>query len=710
MKIETRERRLNTNRKACQRCRSRKIRCDRQLPRCTHCEHANTECCTADISSGQKVPADYIPRLEMRVWELENRLLSHQYWRSGPRNIVKTASYWGGTSGISFWHAVSSKLQNYFGKNEHESSLLTSEFLGPMMGAPSQSFEEEPIGEPISFSLPPKNAAEMHLKKYFEVENTYIPIFYREEFINTYFEPTYGPLSPNLPIASEYTDLALPRRHGGDPPPSTIYFDYKGRDLNEIPSASVQEQRILYFILQMMAISTTSMLEDPKLSIKFHQQAMYYYGTVVRSPNRLEALKAILMLGVYSLARPARQSLWHVSGMAIQLFTELGLHNEDSTTWADYTDPLNKDEARRLFWSIYILDRQISMTTGRPTRLSDDFINVRAFALADDSLLVKGADPSRLPTFPSYKNVAQSLISLLQIQHKIKKNLYDLPDASKLSYECLLKVESELEFELDNWSQGMPRDKRVTNFEFRPLHLEIKYHITRILLARAQIMTSRSVRGQMEKMLNAGLSIMRNFCEIQELKATSFSWILVNSIFIAVTASLYAASHIVLAHTYRFDMLFNIERLIDGCLDLLLILRKTCQIAGYSYQSLKSMKENVLEMIRRRAASSTQTINNNIVEQHEYQRPDIAPEMIIPNDSIFASIDMTKSMEPPVRCDIMEQGNIIDSAPLEGDKFVVDDIEKSMDLEQFFLHPSVIGANSCYGFEFSSFSNYETDL
>lgn len=710
MKIETGGRRLNTNRKACQRCRLRKIRCDRQLPRCTHCEHANTECCTADISSGQKVPVDYIPRLEMRVFELEKKLVSHQYWRSGPRNIVKTASYWGATSGISFWHAVSSKLQNYVEKKESESSLLASEFLGPMMGAPPQSFEEEPIGEPISFSLPPKIVAERHLKKYFEAENTYIPIFNREEFINTYFEPTYGPLSPNLPIASEYTDLALPRRHGGDPPPSTIYFDYKDRDLNEIPSASVQEQRILYFILQMMAVSTTSMLEDPSLSIKFHQQAMYYYGTVVRSPNRLEALKAILMLGVYSLARPARQSLWHVSGMAIQLCIELGLHNEDSTMWADYTDSLNKDEARRLFWSTYILDRQISMTTGRPTRLSDDFINVRDFALADDSLLVKGTDPSRLPTCPSYKNVAQSLISLLEIQQKIKKNLYDLPDACKISHEHLLEVASELEFELDNWSQGMPRDKRVTNFEFKPFHLEIKYHTTRILLARAQIMTSRSARGQMEKMLNAGLSIMRNFCDIQELKVTRFSWVLVNSIFIAVTASLYAASHIVLAHTYRFDMLLNIERLIDGCLAFLLTLQKTCQIAGYSYQLLKSMKENVLEMIGRRAASFNQTINNNTGVQHGYQRPDIAPELLMSSDSIFAGIDMTKSMEPVARCDIMEQDTIIDSAPFEGDRFGVDGIENFMDLEQFFLHPSVIGANSSYGFEFSSFSNYETDL
>lgn len=710
MKIETGGRRLSTNRKACQRCRLRKIRCDRQLPRCTHCEHANTECCTADISSGQKVPVDYIPRLEMRVLELEKKLLSHQYWRSGPRNIVKTASYWGATSGISFWHAVSSKLQNYFDKKEPESSLLASEFLGPMMGAPSQSFEEEPIGEPISFSLPPKIVAERHLKKYFEAENTYIPIFNREEFINICFEPTYGPLSPNLPIASEYTDMALPRRHDGDPPPSTIYFDYKGRDLNEIPSVSVQEQRILYFILQMMAISTTSMLEDPKLSIKFHQQAMYYYGTVIRSPNRLEALKAILMLGVYSLARPARQSLWHISGMALQLCLELGLHNEDSTMWVDYADPLSKDEARRLFWSTYILDRQISMTTGRPIRLSDDFVNVRDFALADDSLLVKCADPSRLPTCPSYKNVARSFISLLQIQQKIKKSLYDLPDVSKISHEHLLKVSSELEFELENWSQEMPKDKRVTNFEFKPFHLEIKYHTTRILLARAQIMTSKSVRSQMETMLNAGLSIMRNFCDIQELKVTSFSWILVNSIFIAVTASLYAASHIVLAHTYRFEMLLNIERLIDGCLGLLLTLEKTCQIAGYSYRSLRSMKENVLEMIRRRAVSSAQRINDNIVVPHDYQRPDIAPEMIMPSDSIFSGLDLTKSMEPLARCDVMQQGNIIDSGPFEGDRIGLDDIENSMDLEQFFLHPSVIGANSCYGFEFSSFSNYETDL
>lgn len=56
---------------ACDRCRSKKIRCDGKQPRCTSCASIGFECKTSDKLSRRAFPRGYTESLEQRVIALE---------------------------------------------------------------------------------------------------------------------------------------------------------------------------------------------------------------------------------------------------------------------------------------------------------------------------------------------------------------------------------------------------------------------------------------------------------------------------------------------------------------------------------------------------------------------------------------------------------------------------------------------------------------
>ncbi|KAH6884603.1 hypothetical protein B0T10DRAFT_493467 [Thelonectria olida] len=61
---------------ACSRCRSRKQRCDQNIPACSNCERAGVECVSTDID-GRVAPRSYMRSLEDRIAYLEAQLSAH---------------------------------------------------------------------------------------------------------------------------------------------------------------------------------------------------------------------------------------------------------------------------------------------------------------------------------------------------------------------------------------------------------------------------------------------------------------------------------------------------------------------------------------------------------------------------------------------------------------------------------------------------------
>jgi hypothetical protein len=116
---------------ACQKCKLRKVKCDRQAPKCTPCTKGNVACIIVDRITGEQYARDYIHRLEEKERHLRQRLLATgnevattemsdaaERTPTGPATVASTGSqagFVGDGSGLGFLQNIlsDSKWQHH---------------------------------------------------------------------------------------------------------------------------------------------------------------------------------------------------------------------------------------------------------------------------------------------------------------------------------------------------------------------------------------------------------------------------------------------------------------------------------------------------------------------------------------------------------------------------------------------------------------------
>ena len=97
-----------------------------------------------------------------------------------------------------------------------------------------------------------------------------------------------------------------------------------------------------------------------------------------------ESIEILLLLVIYSLHSPSGPGAWQLTGMAIRLCVELGLHR--GVRMVNDSNRLADQQRKRLFWAAIILERRVALTLGRPFSLADADIDVELPADVDDDL------------------------------------------------------------------------------------------------------------------------------------------------------------------------------------------------------------------------------------------------------------------------------------------------------------------------------------
>lgn len=96
---------------------------------------------------------------------------------------------------------------------------------------------------------------------------------------------------------------------------------------------------------------------------------------ITYSKSDIETLRSILLLAQFIALNPSRGSLWHLTGTALRLCVDVGLH------WETEEQTLNMDpellhERRRLWYSTYQFDRVLCVTLDRPFGIIDQSTRV----------------------------------------------------------------------------------------------------------------------------------------------------------------------------------------------------------------------------------------------------------------------------------------------------------------------------------------------
>lgn len=109
---------------------------------------------------------------------------------------------------------------------------------------------------------------------------------------------------------------------------------------------------------------------------------VYYSAAVaclstLTSHHSLATVQCLLLLETYSIWHARSEiSTWQVAGLALRTAIELGLHRRTRSRSEREKDPLRYEMKKRVFWTVYTMDRMIALQLGRPSGIADKDIDI----------------------------------------------------------------------------------------------------------------------------------------------------------------------------------------------------------------------------------------------------------------------------------------------------------------------------------------------
>lgn len=197
-------------------------------------------------------------------------------------------------------------------------------------------------------------------------------------------------------------------------------------------------------------------------------------------------VETLALVGYFMQNLNRRDAAFLYIGMALRMAITLGLHQE---TLHPHLDEAMREHRRRVWWSIYSLDRIHSVKSGNPITIHDEDIGV--------------AFPSKLPHEPEYcaAVVLKHYTKLSQICGEITVSIYR---RTPKSGSTLMAAVKNIILSLSQWHRELPEELR-----FDPARLSISRESVSTLLHYSQCinMTARPLLFHVvQKRLKSGLA------------------------------------------------------------------------------------------------------------------------------------------------------------------------------------------------------------
>jgi hypothetical protein len=226
------------------------------------------------------------------------------------------------------------------------------------------------------------------------------------------------------------------------------------RSSEELPKGQRMpfESRLDWFMLHMVYAIGARYLQLSKDSDYVSPEAHYSSAIldidVVFDVQSISNLQCMLLLALYQLRSPSGPGLWSMIGVVMRHCLDSGLHRKSNL-------PVLLDQQRkRLFWTVYMLERSVARTLGRPCCVTDREIDVELPANVSDEieneeeLVVAIERASQFPYQITALSPAIHIVRVQRIESKVHRTLYrvDKPITAVQSHKV-----ARLRAELEDW-------------------------------------------------------------------------------------------------------------------------------------------------------------------------------------------------------------------------------------------------------------------
>ncbi|KAH0611070.1 uncharacterized protein H6S33_011497 [Morchella sextelata] len=475
---------------ACDRCRSKKIRCDGIRPCCSQCANVGFECKTSDKLSRRAFPRGYTESLEERVRSLEQEtrelkdlldskdeqldMLSriHSFSPYSPpasaasgvshRNRGSPASarsesadvivedsfvahenptlvagdedatggfYVGSSSGRSFIDLFKRKLQDSCADFRSDTFFRGQTLVKPSADAPLNR-------QPNSIKAPPRLLSDHLLVSYFQEYHPLFPVLHRPTFLASY----------------------------------EILVSGDGSTATSLPNHAIA-QLFLVFAIALQQSEPRNGVED-QVNAQW-QQAL----DAILLDSTTETLQCLVLAQLYCISKGDYARLLQYKSLAVGIVLRLGL-NQSQKKFS--LGALGGEMRKRMFcFSAAMLGlpkllNEGDVDTEYPSDIDDEYVSEKGF----------------LPTLPGDSTKISSALALFRssrILARVLDAVYPTGGLKELTYTKL----KELEDELDAWKSGLAPHLRLEFVNGTPatnvVHsrsplLVLSYHYIRVLI------------------------------------------------------------------------------------------------------------------------------------------------------------------------------------------------------------------------------------
>ncbi|OTA70316.1 hypothetical protein K449DRAFT_342076 [Hypoxylon sp. EC38] len=446
---------------ACDRCRSKKIRCDGIRPCCSQCANVGFECRTSDKLSRRAFPRGYTESLEERVRQLESEvrelkdlldekdekidMLSRMHDHRQPS--VGSA---GSPRAVEPRRDINSPTKEDAFRVQASPLLLGVEnsdsyFMGPSSGrAFIESFKRklQENGKPCSDFNP---EAFLHIQGCYPLvakppsqSMRVPPRLFSDRCVNVYFQEW----APLFPVLHKPTFLRL-------------YEEFVA-DSEKVKNNHKLAQ--LYLVFSIAALSSD--LPDMEQIAACETQWQRALDAVIMD-NTMNTLQCLVLALMYCTIRADYKRLQHYKGVAVGLSHRLGLHQSQKRF---SFGALTIETRKKVFWTLYTLDCFSAAMLGLPKLLKEDDIHAEYPSDTDDEYVTeKGFQP----TLPGEYTRLSSALALFRVS-RILANVLEKIYPAATSYELSLQQIAALDADLSDWYENLPAHLRLNFVQDKP--------------------------------------------------------------------------------------------------------------------------------------------------------------------------------------------------------------------------------------------------
>ncbi|KAL4985272.1 fungal-specific transcription factor domain-containing protein [Aspergillus falconensis] len=306
-------------------------------------------------------------------------------------------------------------------------------------------------------------------------------------------------------------------------------------------------------IWMVLAIGSTTYcsvtLMDESESVLWFDKAMSYFEAAMGC-GELAALEALMLQVSYSFFNSAGPNTWFLVGVAARMAIGMGLHTREVY---ETLAPDAADYQKRLFFSLYMMDRVVSTALGRPFAIQDDDITVEPFADTDDEDITPEGVIPRAKLGPSSMAVPLHILELRKIASAIGTEMRRV----QRSREPSLATRDILHKRLIEWRRSMPFP--LPEAKSKVPHLstswfDLNYHTHLIMLYRPSVAQAAVNIDNVEIDIlaeSSGMAI-REANNLYRQQRFAFNWLNLMTVFNAALSLIYSVTAQIPPDAVRF--------------------------------------------------------------------------------------------------------------------------------------------------------------